>query len=76
MNDTFLNNNNNFSHNLHTQVIWFFEDEPIAPGSDLMIETTDTYTSLRIQVAKNYDCQENGDDDKYNKIIPTNRIEI
>ena len=32
------------------QVVWFFEDEPITPGSDLEIETTDTYTSLRIQV--------------------------
>jgi hypothetical protein len=32
------------------QVVWFFEDEPITPGSDLFIETTDTYTSLRIQV--------------------------
>ena len=35
--------------NIH-QVVWFFEDEPITPGSDLLIETTESYTSLRIQV--------------------------
>ena len=42
-----------------------------------MIETTDTYTSLRIQVANNYDFQQSGDHNKYrsNNIIPTNRTE-
>ena len=32
------------------QVTWFFEDEPITSGPDLIIETTEVYTSLRIQV--------------------------
>ena len=38
---------------LNFQVVWFFEDEPITPGIDLFIETTDTFTSLRIQVNTN-----------------------
>jgi hypothetical protein len=53
-----LNINNSYNKTLMAktansilfQVVWFFEDEPITPGSDLFIETTDTYTSLRIQV--------------------------
>ena len=40
------------------QVVWFFEDEPITPGSDLFIETTDSFTSLRIQGAKRWHCGE------------------
>merc|ERR1719189_1619696 len=40
------------------KVVWFFEDEPITPGSDLLIETTESYTSLRIQEAKRWHCGE------------------
>lgn len=40
------------------KVVWFFEDEPISAGSDLTIETTDSYTSLRIQGAKRWHCGE------------------
>ena len=40
------------------KVVWFFEDEPISAGSDLTIETTDSFTSLRIQGAKRWHCGE------------------
>lgn len=40
------------------KVVWFFEDEPISAGSDLMIETTDIFTSLRIQAARRWHCGE------------------
>jgi hypothetical protein len=41
------------------QVVWFFEDEPIAStGADLQIETTDAFTSLKIQNAKRWHCGE------------------
>jgi len=40
------------------KIVWFFEDEPISAGSDLTIETTDTYTSLRINGAKRWHCGE------------------
>lgn len=40
------------------KVVWFFEDEPISAGSDLAIETKDTFTSLRIQGAKRWHCGE------------------
>ena len=40
------------------KIVWFFEDEPISAGSDLIIETTDAYTSLRITGAKRWHCGE------------------
>ena len=40
------------------KVVWFFEDEPISAGTDLTIETTDSFTSLRIQGAKRWHCGE------------------
>lgn len=40
------------------KVVWFFEDEPISAGSDLTIETTDSFTSLKIQGAKRWHCGE------------------
>ena len=40
------------------KVVWFFEDEPISAGSDLIIETTDNFTSLRIEGAKRWHCGE------------------
>ncbi len=36
------------------KVVWFFEDEPISSGTDVLVETTDAYTSLRIQSAKRW----------------------
>ena len=40
------------------KVVWFFEEEPISAGSDLTIETTDSYTRLQIQGAKRWHCGE------------------
>ena len=41
-----------------SKVVWFFEDEPISAGSDLIIETKDNFTSLRIEGAKRWHCGE------------------
>merc|ERR1719189_1348816 len=40
------------------KLVWFFEDEPISAGTDLAIETTDSFTKLRIQGAKRWHCGE------------------
>ena len=40
------------------KVVWFFEDEPISAGTDLIIETKDSFTSLRIEGAKRWHCGE------------------
>ena len=40
------------------KVVWFFEDEPISAGSDLIIETGESFTSLKINGAKRWHCGE------------------
>ena len=39
-------------------ITWFFDDEPICPNEDVMIETTDTMSSLKINAAKRWHCGE------------------
>ena len=36
----------------------FFDDEPICPSDDVMIENTETLTSLRIGAGKRWHCGE------------------
>ena len=41
------------------QIVWFFEEEPIAlGGSEIQIETNEAFTSLKIENAKRWHCGE------------------